>query len=104
VRREEARIEQEGSLNVGGADWEHAMPGYRQSWRQRYGMTGDRWEDAEPGYRYGYEMRSRPEYRGRPWTEVEPEFQRDWTQRNPDKPWDTASGAIRETWEDTTNR
>jgi len=80
------------------------MPGYRERWQQRYGTTGDRWDDAEPGYRYGHEMRSRPEYRGRTWTEVEPEFQRDWTQRNPGKPWDKASRSIRETWEDTTNR
>jgi len=104
VRREEARIEREGDVNVGGSGWEQAMPVYQQSWQQRYGSTGERWEDAEPGYRYGHEMRSRPEYRGRQWSDVEPEFQRDWTQRNPDKPWDKASRSIRETWEDATNR
>jgi uncharacterized protein (TIGR02271 family) len=104
VRREEARIEREGDVNVAGSGWDKAMPAYRQSWQQRYGTTGDRWEDAEPWYRYGHEMRSRPEYRGRQWSEVEPEFRRDWTQRNPDKPWDKASRAIRETWEDATHR
>jgi len=104
VRREEARIEREGEVKAAGSAWEQAMPGYRQSWQQRYGTTGDRWEDVEPGYRYGHEMRSRPEYRGRTWADVEPEFQRDWTKRNPGKPWDGASGSIRETWEDTTNR
>jgi hypothetical protein len=70
VRREEARIEREGDVNVAGSGWDKAMPAYRQSWQQRYGTTGDRWEDAEPWYRYGHEMRSRPEYRGRQWSEA----------------------------------
>jgi len=104
VRREEARIGGDADVNVRGAGWDQAMPSYQQRWQQRYGSSGGRWEDAEPGYRYGYEMRSRPEYKGRQWSEVEPEFQRDWTQRNPRTPWDKASQAVRETWEDATGR
>ena len=76
VRREEARVENEGDVNVasaGGASWSQAMPGYRQRWQERYGTSGNRWEDAEPGYRYGYEMRNQPQYRGRAWSDVEPE-------------------------------
>jgi len=74
-KREEARIEREGEVNV-----------------------------ADPGYRYGSDMRSRPEYRGRSWSEVEPEFQRDWTERNPGKPWDRAKESVRNAWENTTGR
>ncbi len=111
VRREEARVEREGAVGTGGtvgaasgSGWDQVMPSYRERWQQRYGSSGDRWEDTEPAYRYGHEMRSRPEYRGRQWTEVEPEFQRDWVKRNPDKPWDKASRAVRETWDEATNR
>jgi uncharacterized protein (TIGR02271 family) len=104
VRREEARIERQGDVRVGGASWDEAMPGYRDRWQARYGTTGGRWEESEPAYRYGYEMRDRPDYRGRSWSQVEPEFQRDWTQRNPDKPWDRVKESIRETWEDKTGR
>ena len=76
VRREEARIENEGDVPIsgGGGTWSQAMPGYRQRWQARYGTSGDRWEDAEPGYRYGYDMRQQPQYRGRAWNDVEPEF------------------------------
>ena len=88
VRREEARIERQGDVRVSGDSWDAAMPSYRQRWQARYGTTGSRWEESEPAYRYGYEMRDRPDYRGRTWNEVEPEFQRDWNQRNPNKPWD----------------
>ncbi len=99
VRHEEARIDRDGDVATGGANWNQAMPTYRQRWQERYGSTGERWEDAEPGYRYGYETRGRPEYRGRGWSDVEHEVQRDWTQRNPGKPWDRARESIRETWD-----
>jgi uncharacterized protein (TIGR02271 family) len=106
VRREEARIGQTGEVDVRGAgevgSWETAMPRYRERWQQRYGTSGGRWEDYEPGYRYAYELRSRPEYRGRRWDEIEAEVREDWGRRNPGTPWDRAREAIRESWEERT--
>jgi uncharacterized protein (TIGR02271 family) len=77
VRREEARVENVGDVRVGSAGWEQARTDYQRRWQERYGSSGGRWENAEPGYRYGYEMRDRPEYHGRAWNDVEPDFQRD---------------------------
>jgi uncharacterized protein (TIGR02271 family) len=82
VRREEARIERQGDVSVAGSET-------------------DRPAAADPGYRYGYEMRDRPEYRGRTWSEVEPEAQRAWTQRYPNTPWNGVRESIREAWEQT---
>jgi uncharacterized protein (TIGR02271 family) len=107
VRREEARIENEGNVPVGTAgatnDWDQAMPAYRQRWQQRNAATDERWEDAEPSYRYGHEMRNQPQYRGRSWSEVEPEMQRDWSQRHPQTPWERAKDAVQETWDKATD-
>jgi hypothetical protein len=107
VRREELRVHKEGDVNLPGAaatrTWDQVMPTYRQRWQQRVGTTGGRWEDSEPGYRYGYELRNRPEYRGRNWTEVESQVQRDWTQRNPGTPWDRVRDSVRDTWENETS-
>jgi uncharacterized protein (TIGR02271 family) len=107
VRREELRVDKEGDVNLpsasGASTWDQAMPTYRQRWQQRYASSGGRWEDYEPAYRYGYEQRSRPEYRGRTWTDVEPELQRDWTRRNPTTPWARASESVRETWQNATS-
>jgi uncharacterized protein (TIGR02271 family) len=108
VRREELRVDTEGDVNVGGGagattSWDEVRPMYRQRWQQHYGMTGRRWEDYEPGYRYGYELRSRPEYRGRNWTEVESDVQRDWTRRNPTEPWERVRESVRDTWENPTS-
>jgi uncharacterized protein (TIGR02271 family) len=100
VRREEARLERQGDVEVRG--WDEAMPRYRQRWQQRPGSSGGRWEEAEPAYRYGYDLRNRPEYRGRRWDEVEPDVRRDWERRNPNTPWDRARDRIRETWDETT--
>ncbi len=78
------------------------MPSYRERWQQRYGTSGGRWEEDEPAYRYGYDLRSRPEYRGGSWNEVESDVRQDWERRNPNTPWDRARERIRETWEDRT--
>jgi uncharacterized protein (TIGR02271 family) len=115
VRREELRVNKEGDVALAGAaagatggmsstgSWDQAMPTYRQRWQQRFGSSGGRWEDYEPGYRYGHELRSRPEYRGRSWTDIEPQLERDWTQRNPSTPWDRVRDNVRDTWENATS-
>jgi len=85
------------------AGWDTAMPGYRNRWQERYGTSGGRWEDVEPAYRYGYEMRNNPAYRGRTWTEAEPELRRDWESRHHDRPWDRVANFIRDTWDEKTD-
>jgi uncharacterized protein (TIGR02271 family) len=109
VRREEARVETTGDVDVSGAagaqtrDWSSVMPSYRSHWERQYGTSGGRWEEYEPSYRYGWETRNDPRYRGRSWTEVEPELRRDWESRH-DMPWDKAGRAVREAWDGITAR
>jgi uncharacterized protein (TIGR02271 family) len=108
ARREEARIEGAGEVNIRNApgtseNWEQAMPRYRERWQAHYGNSATRWEDVEPVYRYGHELRGRPEYRGRRWDELEPDFRRGWEQRSPNTPWDRAREGIRDAWEDATH-
>ena len=40
---------------------------------------------------------------GRSWTEVEPELQRDWTQRNPTTPWARVSNSVHDMWQNVTS-
>ncbi|HZK66616.1 MAG TPA: general stress protein [Chloroflexota bacterium] len=68
------------------------------------GILGGRWEDYEPGYRYGYDMSSDPRYRGRAFSDAEPELRRDWETRHRDKPWDRFEDSIRDAWEGVTSR
>jgi len=109
VRREELRIDDKGDVLQGAgargkSGWSSAMPGYRTRWQQRYGSQGGRWEDVEPSYEYGYGLRQQGRYRGKNWSEIEPDVQRDWTRAHPNTPWDRARQGVRDAWEDVTDR
>jgi uncharacterized protein (TIGR02271 family) len=114
VRREEARVDTEGEVTPGGTPggvsgstgavagrgtWDQLLPSYRERWQQRSGARGARWEEYEPGYRFGYELRSRSEYQGRHWADLEPTAQRDWEQRHPSTPWANVRESVRDAWE-----
>lgn len=89
---------------TGTGRWDDVSSDYRTHWQQRHGSMGGRWEEFEPSYRYGYEMSRDPRYRGRSFSEVEPELRRDWETRHRDKPWDRFVDAIRDAWEGATRR
>jgi uncharacterized protein (TIGR02271 family) len=123
VRREELRVQDEGNVlqgagqsrrsgvpsgtsasTSGTSGWAAVMPGYRSRWQERYGSQGGRWEDVEPAYQYGYGLRQQAQYRGKSWTDIEPDVRRDWSASHPNTAWDRASLAIRDTWENVTDR
>jgi hypothetical protein len=76
--------------------WEDERPYYQTNWQQRYGTQGGRWEDQESAYQFGWEAANNPRYRGRTWSEVEPELRREWESRYPNRPWNQVSAMIRE--------
>jgi len=119
VRREEARIEREGDVDVrettagaGGRpafrSWDEVGPTYQQEWQRRYGSSGMRWQDVEPYRRYSYEMAHDQRYQGRDWATVEPELRRnygEWSRRqgyrSDESAWDRFKDQIRSAWEET---
>ena len=109
VRREEARVQRTGDVNIGDATgkpdtWARAMPRYRERWQSRFGTRGGRWDEVEPAYYYAHDLRrSRPEFRGRRWDELEPDLRRDWERRYPTTPWDRAREHVRAGWEEVTS-
>jgi uncharacterized protein (TIGR02271 family) len=105
VRREEARIDRTGDVNVHG--WDNVASNFRQRWQSRYGTSGGRFEDYEPGYRYGYEMSNDPRYKGREWTDVEPDLRSNygtWGQkygyRSGDNDWDRFRDSVHDAWDE----
>jgi len=84
--------------NVASASWDKVSPHYRQGWEQHHGQSGQKWEDAETAHRYAWETQSQPQYRGKAFTEVQTDLQRDWETKNPGKPWTSASTAVGEGW------
>lgn len=112
VRREEARIETQGNVPMGGSmgnqvmtgsrSWESTMPTFRQHWQSNFGSSGGRWDEYEPMYRYGFDQYNSGRYSGRSWNDVEPEFRRDWESRNPGQSWDRASNPVKHAWDHLT--
>jgi hypothetical protein len=73
-------------------------------WRETYSSrpyvtTGASYDDYGPAYRYGYERY--PEYHGRKFDEVEPEFSRDWDRTRGDSrlSWEEAKYATRDAYQ-----
>jgi uncharacterized protein (TIGR02271 family) len=105
VRREEARIETSGDVPVAGqgqrSTWESAVPTFREHWQTNFASKG-RWDEYEPYYRYGFDRWNEGRWTNRGWTDVEPEFRRDWESRYPGKGWDVASNPIKHAWDHLT--
>jgi hypothetical protein len=89
---------------TGTRRWDDVSSEYSTHWQQQHGSSGGRWEDYEPSYRYGYEMSMSPRYRGRSFSDVEPELRRDWETQHRDKPWDRFADSIRDAWEGVTHQ
>ncbi len=74
--------------------WRHEFPSRPYAVASPHG-----WDDFGPAYRYGYERY--PDFDGRRFEEVEPEFARDWEQSRGDSNlgWDEARLAARDAFE-----
>jgi uncharacterized protein (TIGR02271 family) len=70
---------------------------FRRHFQTSY--AGERYEDYEPAYLYGHELSSDERYRGRSWTEMEPDVRRDWESRYPGSAWERFKAAVRHGWE-----
>ena len=115
VRREVAGVEHDRGAPVhhsaGGVQhWDEISATRRQSWEQRHGSSGRRWQDVEPGHHYAHEMSNDQRFRGRSWSEVEPELRSgygDWSRQrgymsgSGGDPWERLHQDVREAWEET---
>jgi len=116
VRREVAGVDHDKNVPVehsagGVSHWDEISSTRRQAWEQRAGNSGRRWQDVEPGYHYAHEMQNDSRYRGRAWSEVEPELRSgygDWSRqrgyRGGDDAWQRLHQDVEEAWEETHSR
>lgn len=74
--------------------WRNEFPTRTYAAGSKYG-----WVDYEPAFRLGYQRY--PEYHGRPFDEVEPEFERHWNEARGEShlEWDEARHATRDAFE-----
>ncbi len=96
VRRTDVEVEQLGGQNI--QDWDRFRDDFHTHYTSTFGSRGRDFSYYEPAYRYGYSIASRPEYRGREWSQVEPDIRRDWESRHQDSAWDDVKDAVRHSW------
>ena len=82
------------------ARWEDVASRYRMLWQQHYGTSDTTWETIEPVYEFAWQAANRPEYRGRPWAEIEGAVRCEWEASAGRWAWADVVGPIRDVWED----
>ena len=84
------------------SNWPDFASRYEMLWQQHYGTTDATWPQMEPLYHYAWQLANAPEYRGRPWDEVESAIAGNWktSELSQSLSWSDAAGPIRDVWED----
>lgn len=79
--------------------YDDLVGGFRSHYESRYGALGGSYAEYDPAYRHGHSLALDARYRGRDWTEVEADVERDWQARHPSSPWQTFKDAVRHAWD-----
>ncbi len=102
VRRTEVDVDQTGAERAVGQ-----TPFRAEDFRSRYdsklAKSGYTYDEVVPMYRYGYSLGSDSRYSNRKWSQVEPEAQRMWEERNPGT-WEQFKGEIQHAWDKARGR
>ncbi len=77
---------------------------FRNDFSTRYAADGGDYADYEPAYRFGHGLASDSRYRGRDWSSIESDVQREWGARYPDSAWERFKAAVEHGWERVTGQ
>ena len=79
-------------------DYSEYDPYYRDHFKTHYGQFGRNYDYYQPAYFYGYDLARNPQYRNRPWDQIEMDARRSWEGQHQDTLWDDIKDAVREGW------
>jgi uncharacterized protein (TIGR02271 family) len=97
VRRTDVDVEQMGS---GDKDWERYNNDFQTHYNTHFANSGRAYSAYQPAYRYGYTLASRPDWRGRSWSQIEPDARRQWeSEYRQQGAWDDFKDAVRHGWQ-----
>jgi len=106
VRRTEVEVEQLGKSGRAGngyATYEVYDPDFRTHYKTTYSSLGSNFERYQPAYRYGYTLATDDRYKGRNWSDIEPEVRRSWDTQNQGT-WEDFKDAVRYSWDKVRGR
>jgi uncharacterized protein (TIGR02271 family) len=107
VRRTEVEVEQLGRNDRAGSTTVQGFDAYNNDFQthfqSRYTGTGSNFNRYQPAYQYGYTLANDDRYRGRSWSEVEPEARRAWDSQNQNT-WEDFKDAVQYSWDKVRGR
>jgi hypothetical protein len=86
-------------------DWTTESGYWRDNYKTRpYAKAGHDYDYYEPAYRYGFESAS--QYRGRSWSDVQADLEREWEKYKlrGKLAWTEAKDAVRDAWDRAKSR
>jgi len=101
VRRTEVEVEQLGTnraSSASGLAYEGYDSDFRNHYQTAYSRTGGTYDRYQPAYRYGYTLATEDRYRGRSWSEVEPDARKAWNSQNQNS-WEDFKDAVQYSWD-----
>jgi len=101
VRRTDVEVEQLGRSGLAGSGsttYDVYDPEFRNYWQTTYSRSGGNYERYQPAFRYGYTLATDDRYRGRQWSDIEPEVHRAWEAQNQGT-WDEFKDSIQYSWD-----
>jgi uncharacterized protein (TIGR02271 family) len=101
VRRTEVEVEQlgkSGRVGTGYSTYEVYDPDFRTHYKTTYSSLGSNFDRYQPAYRYGYTLATDDRYKGRNWSDIEPEVRRSWDTQNQGT-WEDFKDAVRYSWD-----
>jgi hypothetical protein len=72
---------------------------FNDHWEKNYSGTGRTWDDYRPAYQFGYDVAYDRRFRGREWTDLEPEVSRVWEAGKRELAWPLVKEAAAYAWE-----
>jgi len=105
VRNTEVNVENVGRDQARASTSERDLDqDFRRDFATRYGSSGEEYETYSPAYRYGYQMAGDARYRGREFTEVEPELRAAYARQYPNSTWEKIKASVQYGWDKVTGR
>lgn len=106
VRHTEVEVEQLGqgsTSGMGSTAFSNYDTDFRNHFQTTYTTRGGTFDRYQPAYQYGYTLATDDRYRGRSWSEVEPEARRAWDSQNQNS-WEDFKDAVQYSWDKVRGR
>lgn len=76
---------------------------FESDYNTNYGKSGEAFDTYAPAYQYGYQRANDPEYKGKSYSDVEPELRDEYESGNPGA-WEKFKGAVQTGWNKVTGQ